>query len=71
MTNRLQQLTEKKKKLDSLKPFPRKASENIDEWFKLLLTYHSNAIEDNSLTLLETAKIIGTKQEIIDEIKRR
>jgi len=58
IVNMLQQLTEKKKKLDNFKPFPIELVENLDEWYKIELTYTSNAIEGNTLTRQETAIVV-------------
>ena len=58
MDNILQQLTEKKEKLDSLKPFPAELVKNLDEWYRIELTYTSNAIEGNTLTRQETAMVV-------------
>ena len=58
MNNILQQLTEKKKKLDSFRPFPVELVKNLDEWYKIELTYTSNAIEGNTLTRQETAMVV-------------
>lgn len=54
----IQRLLEKKTELDSLKPFPVQFVQNLDEWFKVELTYSSNAIEGNTLSRQETALVI-------------
>jgi len=54
----LQRITEKKEQLDSLRPFPTELDKNLYEWFKVALTYSSNAIEGNTLTLAETAQVV-------------
>lgn len=51
-------LTEKKKQLDSYRPLPKALVNNLEEWFKLELTFTSNAIEGNTLTRRETAVVI-------------
>ena len=56
--DKLTQLTEKKQKLDKLKPLPRELVKNLEEWFKVELTYSSNAIEGNTLSRIETAEVI-------------
>ncbi|MCJ7804504.1 Fic family protein [Patescibacteria group bacterium] len=56
--DKLAQLTEKKQKLDKLKPLPRELVKNFEEWFKVELTYSSNAIEGNTLSRIETAEVI-------------
>lgn len=58
MDNKLRQLTIKKQKLDSFRPLPPELVRNLDEWFKIELTYTSNAIEGNTLTRVETALVV-------------
>lgn len=58
MNEILQRITEKKKQLDALRPFPVELDKNLYEWFKVALTYSSNAIEGNTLTLAETAQVV-------------
>lgn len=43
-----------KRKLDSYRPLPREIVDNLHEDLVLRWTYHSNAIEGNTLTLKET-----------------
>lgn len=43
-----------KEKLDSFRPLPPETVENLHEDLVLRWTYHSNAIEGNTLTLKET-----------------
>ena len=52
------QLTSKKKDLDRYRPLPPALVRNLDEWFRIELTYTSNAIEGNTLTRRETAAVI-------------
>lgn len=52
------QLSEKKCQLDRFQPLPPELIRNLDEWFKVELTYTSNAIEGNTLTRQETALVI-------------
>lgn len=47
-------LEEKFTKLNSLRPLPKSALERLREKFEIDMTYHSNAIEGNRLTLRET-----------------
>jgi Fic family protein len=54
----LERITEKKKQLDSLRPFPNAAIKNIKENLSLEWTYNSNSIEGNTLTLQETKMVI-------------
>lgn len=58
MNNKLIQLTAKKQKLDGFRPLPPELVRNLDEWFKIELTYTSNAIEGNTLTRAETALVV-------------
>ncbi len=51
-------LTFKKSQLDTLRPLSPELIKNLDEWFKVELTYTSNAIEGNTLTRAETAVVI-------------
>src|SRR3990172_3148214 len=58
MDNKLKILTDKKQRLDAFRPLPPELVKNLDEWFKVELTYTSNAIEGNTLTRAETALIV-------------
>ncbi len=58
MDERLARITKKKRRLDSLRPFPQALATNLDDWFKIELTYTSNAIEGNTLTRQETALVV-------------
>jgi len=51
-------LTEKKKQLDRHRPLPDSIVRNLDDWFRVELTYSSNAIEGNTLTRQETALVV-------------
>ncbi|OJW46923.1 MAG: cell filamentation protein Fic [Alphaproteobacteria bacterium 41-28] len=51
-------LTEKKNELDRYRPLPLALVRNLEEWFRVELTYTSNAIEGNTLTRQETALIV-------------
>ena len=54
----LDRLTDKKKRLDGFCPLPYALVRNLDDWFRVELTYTSNAIEGNTLTRQETALVI-------------
>jgi Fic family protein len=54
----LMRIDEKKEKLDSYRPLPPELVKNLDEWFKIELTYTSNAIEGNTLSRSETAIVV-------------
>ncbi len=58
MNDLLKRLTEKKKKFDSYRPLPSALVHNLEEWFKVELTYTSNAIEGNTLTRRETTLVV-------------
>ncbi|MEK7597050.1 MAG: Fic family protein [Patescibacteria group bacterium] len=58
MKDILKIILEKKNTLDGFKFFPMALITNIDEWYKIELTYSSNAIEGNTLTRQETAQIV-------------
>ena len=51
-------LTAKKRILDNYRPLPPELVRNLDEWFRVELTYTSNAIEGNTLTRQETAVVL-------------
>lgn len=52
------QLTQKKHLLDQYRPLPKALVQNLDDWFRIELTYTSNAIEGNTLTRRETALVV-------------
>jgi Fic family protein len=54
----LKKVEEKKKRLDNLRPLPREALKKLLEDIRLRHTYHSDAIEGNTLTLQETKLVI-------------
>jgi len=54
----LNKIETKKKKLDSLRPLPKDAVKRIIEDIRLRHTYHSDAIEGNTLTLQETKLVL-------------
>ena len=58
MDDQLQSLTEKKKKLDGFRPLPPDLVKNLNDWFRVELTYTSNGIEGNTLTRSETALVV-------------
>jgi len=51
-------IVEKKKRLDSLRPFPKITLSKLREYFTVEMTYNSNAIEGNSLSLQETRAVL-------------
>jgi len=54
----LQKIEEKKKRLDNLRPLSQDALQNLLEDIRLRHTYHSDAIEGNTLTLQETKLVL-------------
>ncbi|MGG4397855.1 Fic family protein [Paenibacillus thiaminolyticus] len=54
----LEQINRLKQELDSLRPLPAAAVHNLEEVFRVEWTYNSNAIEGNTLTLLETKLVL-------------
>lgn len=52
-------LTRKKERLDGFRPLPDALTRNLDEWFKVELTFTSNAIEGNTLSRRETALVVN------------
>lgn len=53
-----EKLTTKKKLLDKYRPLPGALLDNLDGWFRVELTYTSNAIEGNTLGRRETALVV-------------
>lgn len=58
MEQTLLRLTEKKHRLDTYRPFPPDLVKNLHQWFRVALTYSSNALEGNTLTHSETALVL-------------
>ena len=56
LVNRIDQ---KKRQLEKLRPLPKTALAKLQERFEVEMTYNSNAIEGNSLTLKETYLVIN------------
>lgn len=54
----LKKLTAKKEQLDSYRPLDVALVKNLEEWFRIELTYNSNAIEGNTLTRAQTALVV-------------
>ena len=54
----LSRISEKMSRLDSFRPLPADALRKLHEEMRLLHTYHSNAIEGNTLTLPETKLVL-------------
>ena len=47
-----------KGELDALRPLPAAAVRNLEQVYRVEWTYNSNAIEGNTLTLLETKMVL-------------
>lgn len=58
MVNILTIIEEKKQRLDAYGPLSLDLVKNLREWFKIELTYTSNAIEGNTLSRAETALVV-------------
>ena len=56
--NRLQEIDEMKSKIDSFRPLSSDILKQIQEYYKIGLTYSSNALEGNTLDLAETQVVI-------------
>ncbi|MCZ7392144.1 MAG: Fic family protein [Candidatus Methanoperedens sp.] len=54
----LSRINSKMQRLNSLRPLPAEAVKNLHEELRLQHTYHSNAIEGNTLTLSETKLVL-------------
>ncbi|PIR75650.1 MAG: cell filamentation protein Fic [Candidatus Magasanikbacteria bacterium CG_4_9_14_0_2_um_filter_42_11] len=57
--NLVDRLDKKLKQLNSLRPLPKTAVEKLRDQLRIEMTYNSNAIEGNSLTLKETFLVIN------------
>jgi Fic family protein len=55
----INRIEEKLCKLNDLRPLPKSALKKLQEHFRIEMTYNSNAIEGNSLTLKETFLVIN------------
>jgi Fic family protein len=56
--NKIDKCDEQKKEIDSHRPLSSEQSKQLKDHFKIGLTYSSNALEGNTLTLIETKVII-------------
>ena len=61
---RISRIDEKMRRVDSLRPLPADAVKRLHEEMRLLHTYHSDAIEGNTLTLSETKLLLATGMTI-------
>lgn len=53
-----QQIKKLKKQIDAMRPLSRSELAELKKWHNVTYTYHSNAIEGNTLTLAETKIIV-------------
>ena len=58
MEKKLALLTQKKQRLDAYRPLSAALVKNLEDWFRVELTYTSNAIEGNTLNRQETALVV-------------
>lgn len=58
LQQRLEQITHKKERLDKRRPLSSSLLRKLEEYFDVEWTYHSNAIEGNTLTRRETQLIL-------------
>ena len=58
LNNLLATLDTSKKELDSYRPFPPELIKHLTDWYRVELTYTSNALEGNSLSSSETAIVL-------------
>ena len=56
--NKIKKCDEQKKKIDSYRPLTNLQAKELKDHYKIGLTYSSNALEGNTLTLIETKVII-------------
>lgn len=56
--NKIDKCDEQKKEIDSYRPFTSEQAKQLKDHFRIGLTYSSNALEGNTLTLIETKVVI-------------
>lgn len=57
-TKLLDQIKQKKKLVESYQPLSSEVINNLNNWFRVELTYSSNAIEGNTLSRIETSQVM-------------
>ncbi len=62
MFDELFTVNSKKNQLDCYRPLNTALANNLRDWFRVELTYTSNAIEGNTLTRAETALVVEKAQ---------
>ena len=63
-----ERIDEKLKRLNKYRPLPVSVVKKLTSQFEIEMTYNSNAIEGNSLTLKETYLVINEGLKIYNEI---
>jgi Fic family protein len=56
--NRIKEIDEQQKRINAFRPLSKQALAQLKEYYRIGLTYSSNAIEGNSLTETETKIVI-------------
>ncbi len=64
LDNLIHQIRAQKNELDRLRPLPVELEENLDTWYRIELTYSSNALEGNTLSRQETALVVEKGQTV-------
>ena len=59
MEKLLQAIISKRDELDRLRPLPREVLSNLEHYYDLEITYSSNAIEGNTLTMTDVRSAAG------------
>lgn len=54
----VEQIKKLKKKIDALRPLTKSELAELHKWYAVTYTYHSNALEGNTLTLGETKLVV-------------
>lgn len=63
----LQEIDDLKKAFDAHQPLPVHLKKNMYEWMRVALTYNSNALEGNTLSLQETAYVLHEQRTVPDK----
>jgi len=58
MDKLLKEIKQKRDALAHFEPLPPELTKNLNDWYRIELTYSSNAIEGNTLTRQETAQVV-------------
>jgi Fic family protein len=68
MQELLKKIAEKKEEIDALGSLDPALLKNLDEWYRVELTYTSNALEGNTLTREEVAKVLGVDLQRVRKV---